>query len=102
MNENTSPPSNHKFPAPKVWMLAWPDLPGCAVLISRTILSSDEAIVSEDHRKQLTLLLFQDSLRGYVDVSVERGVIPSDQALLAMGRTILAHFASAPEWRDVS
>jgi hypothetical protein len=100
MNEKASPNSNHKFPAPKVWMLAWKDLPGCAVLISRTIMSSDEAVVSVDHRKQLTLLLFRESLRGYVDVTVERGTVPDDQALLAMGRTIMAHLAAAPEWRD--
>jgi hypothetical protein len=102
MNENTSPNSDHKFPAPKVRSLAWQDLPGCTVLLSQTIMSSDEAIVMVAGRKQLSLLLFRESLRGYVDISVEPGVIPSDQALLAMGRTVMAHLASAPEWRDVS
>ena len=66
MNESTSPTSNHKFPAPKVWSLYWKDLPDCAVLISRTIMSSDEAIVSVDHRKELALLLSRESLRGYL------------------------------------
>lgn len=102
MNENTSPTSNHEFPAPKVWSLAWKDLPGCLVLISRTGLSSDRAIVKIDGREQVSLLLFRESLRGYVDVAVERGQVPSDQALLAMGRTIMAHLASVPEWRDLS
>ena len=101
MNENTSPNSNLKFPAPQVRSLAWEDLPDCTVLISLTIMSSDEAIVMVAGREQVRLILFRESLRGYVDVSVKRGVDPSDQALLAMGRTIMAHFAVVPEWRDL-
>ena len=100
MNENTSPISHHNFPAPKVRELVWQDLPNCSVLIARTIMSADEAIVMAAGREQLRLILFRESLRGYVDVSVTRGVDPSDQALLAMGRTIMAHFAAVPAWRD--
>ena len=100
MNENTSPNSHQNFPAPKVRELVWEDLPNCSVLIARTIMSADEAIVMAAGCEQLRLILFRESLRGYVDVSVKRGVDPSDQALLAMGRTIMAHFAAVPEWRD--
>lgn len=100
MNENTSPNSNPKPAAPKVPSLCWKDLPGCAVLISRTIMSSDEAIVMVDGGEQVRLLLFWESLRGWVGVIVERGTVPSDKTLLAMERTIMALFAAVPAWRD--
>ena len=102
MNENTSPNSNHNFPTPKVRSLVWQDLPDCSVMISRTIMSSDEAIVIVAGREQVRMFLFRESLRGYVDVMVDPGKIPSDRALLAMGRTIMAHLAALAEGRDVT
>ena len=65
-------------------------------------MSSDEAIVMVAGREQVRLFLFREPLRGHVDVMVESGTIPSDQALLAMGRTIMAHLAALPEGRDVT
>jgi hypothetical protein len=100
MNESTAPNSNYNFAAPKVRSLFWRDLPRCAVLIVSEASSADRAIVMVGGCEQLRLLLFRESLRGYVDVMVERGTVPSDQALLAMGRTIIAHLAAVPEWRD--
>jgi hypothetical protein len=100
MNENTSPGSNHKVPAPKVRWLFWRDLPDCTVLIVSDSWMFDRAIVMEGGRAQVRLRLFLGSLSGCLNVTVERGKVPSDNALLAMGRTIMAHLAAVPEWRD--
>ena len=100
MNENSYPNNNYKLATPKVRSLFWQDRPDCAVLISSTDLSTDQATIIERSRQQVTLLLCRESRRGYVAVMVGRGTVPSDQALLAIGRTIMAHFAAVPEWRD--
>lgn len=63
--------------------------------------SPDCAVVYLDGREQVTLLLFRESARGLLDVIVPPGTIPDDKALLAMGRTIVAHLAAVPEWKDL-
>ena len=88
---------HHSSPIP-IRQLSWPDLPGCIVLVSDG--SPDCAIVFMDGREQVALLLFRESALGLLDVIVPPGTIPNDNALLAMGRTIMAHLAAVPEWRD--
>ncbi len=100
MNESTTPHSNHQFPAPKVRSLFWRDLPDCCVLLLKNDALTDRAILVGGGRKQLTLVLYRDAMRGLVDVIFERGTVPSDAVLLALGRTIVDHLAAAPEWGD--
>ena len=97
-NESKSPDSTNRSTPLPVRQLAWADLPGCIVLVSEA--SPDGAIVFMDGREQVALLLFRESARGLVDVVVPPGTVPNDKALLAMGRTIMAHLAAVPEWRD--
>ena len=101
MNGNHSPPSNRYLLPPRGQRLSSPDFPGCVIQFAQTRLSTDDASIVVGGRETSRLLLFRDSMRGLVDIFIQHGTVPSDTALLAMGRTIMDHLATVPEWRDV-
>lgn len=101
MNGNTSPHSNRNLLPPRDQRLSWPDFPGCVIQFAQTSLSTDDDSIVVGGREENRLLLLGDSMQGVDDVLIERGTVPSDTALLAMGRIIMDHLATVPEWRDV-
>ena len=101
MNDRRRPNSNHQSAAESIWYLSREDLPGWVVRIMPGYPSADHATVSLDGRERVGLLQFQKSTRGLVDIIVVRGTVPSATVLLATERTIMAHFAALPAWRDL-
>ncbi len=101
MKRKSAPNPDQKSAARSIQRLHWQDLPGCEVEITSVAFSADHAVVFLGDREQLSLLLFRESMRNVVNITVERGVVPTDPVLLAMGRTIMAHFAAVPEWRNI-
>ena len=77
------------FPFRNPQTSTWPDLQGYVAAISPLTAAIDQCSIQREGRNLATLLLFQDTLVGMVDVKFH--CIPDDTTHVAIGRTIRAH-----------
>jgi len=98
MNENASPESTHNVGPQSHRQLSWEDRPHCFGVISAG--SPTCAIVFVDGREQFVLVLLHRTERGVFKVGFTHVAVP-ERALVALGRTIVAHLATAPEVEEV-